>query len=173
MCYSKQQICEKFAPSFSWSEIEKDQYKKFNIADIEGAKVLSCYGVSHIKENVNTVTLYDYGKTVEIAKNGKEQKFDFVETMQQELNYLKQSKESQQEFGIVPLAFEKEDNFALSIIKTTKNSNINIVDIFFERENNAYCYHTFLPKEEKDFSISSLSFKYPHLKYIFKNLNEN
>ena len=146
---------------FNWVEIKPKEYASYGIANMEEAQVIYSYKVGTIYSAFNTLTLYDYGKDDKFIKN-----------LFSSYNELGKNSAEQQELGIKPIHWELgKNNFMLSVIKVIARQEISVVDVFFVYQSNVFCFHTYLPGDEKDYSIENLTKKYSVIDHIVKEID--
>ena len=148
-------------PMEGWEKIEKEDYDKYGVVTLNEAKAIISYRTEGFYGQ-NTVTLYDYG-----------QDEDFIPDLKASYQELFYDIGLQDEYGVFPVYWEDfgKGNF-LSVLKLTYKPVMNIVDLFFNIDNNIYAYHTYLPKEENKLDIKSLKQKYYDINFIVEKLND-
>lgn len=154
-----EEIDLKFNPMSSWAKLKKSEYVSFGIADMPEAKVVCAYNAGRFLEGYNVVVVYDYGKNE-----------NFFEELSNGYATLNASRTNQDELGIVPIYWKSNNKLFLSVIKVISNPTFQILDLFFDIEGEIYCVHTYIPKEEKDFSFENLANKYKYFKKILENV---
>lgn len=151
----------KFNPHQSWIKLDKNDYSNYAVVQISEAEIVSAYKIGSLYNFSNTVVLYNYGKN-----DG------FLSDLEASYNELQHSIEEQDELGVFPVYWESfGDNKMLSILKLITHPVMNIVDIFFEYNDDMYCFHTYIKSEEKKLDITNLSAHYPNIRHIINEIN--
>ena len=156
-----QELKNKFSAMFSWQQIDKKDYASYGIANFPEAKVIASYKIGVLYRSFNTMTLYDYGKNE-----------NFIDDLKFSYEELQMDIEEQEEYGVFPLHWENfGDNKFFSVLRLVHNPIMNIIDLFFIVDNNVYCFHTYLPKEEKSLKLDELTKRYKDIQHVVKEIN--
>ena len=148
-----------FKPKENWTLIDKKLYAVYGLDKNTQAKAVEAFKVSSFAEFENTLTIYDYGKQKGI-----------LDSLDAEYKDLRLDLKLQDEYGAFPEYWEKTDKMFYSVLRLVKTPNIRMFDLFFVNNNNVYCIHTYIDKNDKDLTLDAVAKKYKDIGYILDEI---
>lgn len=155
-------ILDKIEPHSSWIKLKEKDYINNSVTETTGAILMESYSAGKLYGKANTVTIYDYGHDE-----------DFISELEESYDELQLDIDSQNEYGIFPLYWERfGSNNMLSVIKLIASPAVCVVDLFFGYNQDMYGFHTYIPGEEKQLKLSDLYNNYPNIRHIIDEINK-